>query len=135
MNDIIEKIKVLNFPQDQYVVIGSGIMSALGIRDAGDIDISVLPELHKKLCSDNTWKQDERYQKIFLTKVGIEINPELSWEDYPTTTEEAVRTATIIDGVPFLNLEELKKFKKALGREKDFKDIELINDYLKRAKS
>lgn len=135
MNNIIEKIKVLNFPLDQYVVIGSGIMSALGIRDARDIDISVLPELHKKLCNDSEWKQEERYQKIFLTKEGIEINPELSWEDYPTTTQEAVRTATIIDGIPFLNLDELKKFKRALGREKDFKDIELIDDYLKRNSS
>lgn len=55
--------------------------------------------------------------------------PQLDWEEYSTTTEEAIQTATIIDGIPFMNLNELCKFKEALGRDKDFKDIELIREY------
>lgn len=132
MKNILEEIKKLNFPTNQYVIVGSGIMSVLGIRESNDIDIAVLPELHKKLCADNTWKQEERYKKIFLVKESVEIIPELSWGDYLTTTREAIESATVIEGVPFLNLEELKKFKRALGREKDLKDIELIDDYLKK---
>lgn len=131
MKNIIEKIKVLNFPPDQYVVIGSGILVALEIRAAADIDMSVLPELHKKLRESGEWEEDIRYDgRIFLKKDDFEINPELSWEGYRTSTAEAIKSALIIDGVPFLNLEELKKFKKALGRDKDFADIRLIDDYL-----
>ena len=42
------------------------------------------------------------------------------------TTEEAVSSCLVVKGVNFMNLDELIKFKEALGREKDFKDIELI---------
>lgn len=130
--DIFSVLKELNFPLGQYVVVGSGTLAALGIREAADVDIAVLPELHAKLCKEDGWAQETKHGKVFLKKQDIDIIPELSWEMYPTTTEEAIRGAIIINGFPFLNLEELKKFKKALGREKDFKDIELIDAYLKK---
>jgi len=38
--------------------------------------------------------------------------------------------AVIIVGLPFLTLKELLAYKKAFGREKDLKDIKLINNYL-----
>lgn len=128
---ITEKIKKLNFPAKKYVVIGSGILDVLGIRTARDIDIAVLPELHLQLRKNGGWQEEERYGKIFLKHDNIEINPQLSWRDYPTTTEEAISSASIIDGIPFMNLKELKKFKKALGREKDIEDIILIDKHEK----
>lgn len=131
MKSIIEKIKDLNFPAEQYVVVGSGTLDALGMRKASDIDIAILPELHKKLCGNSDWEKEEKYGKIFLKKEGIDIIPSLDWSEYPTTTEEAIQSALIIEGVPFLNLQELKKFKNALGRDKDFEDIKLIDEYLR----
>lgn len=127
--NIIERIKELDFPIGQYVVIGSGILDALGIRTANDIDIAVMPKLFKTLHASGEWKEEERYGKIFLMRNGVDINPGLSWSDYPTTTEEAIASASIINGVPFMNLEELKKFKTALGREKDKADVTLIEAY------
>lgn len=129
--NIITKIKELNFPIGEYVVVGSGILDALNIRKANDIDIAVTPKLHEQLRKTGEFKEDIRYNTIFLLKDGLEIIPQLNWEKYDTTTEEAISSAKIIEGVPFMNLEELIKFKTALGREKDFKDIELIKKYLK----
>lgn len=132
--NIIQKIKELNFPSNQYLVVGSGILDILdilGIRSAVDIDISVTKDLHEELRKSGEWKEEEKYGKIFLKKGIFEINPELCWEKYKTTTEEAITSALIIEGIPFMNLNELIKFKHALGREKDIKDIELINIYLK----
>lgn len=128
--NIIQKVKELNFPQGKYVVIGSGILDVLGMRTAHDIDISVLPELYEQLLTSKTWEEEDRYGKIFLKKDNIEINPKLSWSGYSTSTQEAIKSATIVDGVPFMNLRELRKFKQALGREKDFADIALIEAYL-----
>lgn len=127
--NIIDKVKALNFPLGEYVVIGSGILEALNIRETNDLDISITPELHRKLRATGLWKEDERYKKIFLIQDGIEINPQLDWEEYNTTTEEAIKTATIVGGIPFMNLDELCKFKTALGRDKDFEDIKLIREY------
>lgn len=134
--NIITKIKELNFPIGEYVVVGSGILDALNIREANDIDIAVTNDLHQKLKETGEWKEYERYDliRVFLKKDVYEIIPQLNWDKYETTTEEAISSAKIIEGIPFMNLEELIKFKTALGREKDLKDIELIKKYLKNSK-
>ena len=113
------------------MIVGSGALDALGIRSANDIDIAITPELFKTLQASGEWEQEEQYGKLFLKQNGIDIIPQLSWKEYPTTTKEAIASALIIDGIPFMNLEELKKFKLALGREKDKADIVLIEKYQK----
>ncbi len=131
--DIIKKIKVLDFPLGEYVVIGSGILAVLGLRPARDIDIAVSPVLRDKLRSSGDWKEKIRWGKLFLSQKSVEIVTQLDWDKYPTKVEEAIVSATIIDGIPFLNLEETILFKKALGRKKDLKDISLIDQYLKKS--
>ena len=128
--DIFEKLKELNLPSGKYVVVSSGAFDALGIRPASDIDIAVTKDLHEELRKDGTWKETELYKKIFLQKDVFTIIPELNWEKYETTTEEAIASAMNINGFPFMNLEELLKFKKAMNREKDTKDIELLEKML-----
>ena len=129
---ITDKIKELNLPLGEYVVVGSGILEALHIRSSNDIDIAVTPFLHKKLRESGEWDEEERHGRIFLKKEKIDIIPQLDWEEYNTTTEEAIASSTVIDGIAFMNLDELCKFKTALGREKDFKDIERIKEYQKK---
>lgn len=130
--DIFKKLKELNFPLGEYVLVGSGPLAARGIRAASDLDIAVTPKLFKQLIVSKNYQEVEKYGKIFLEADNIDIIPQLDWEEYFTTTEEAIKTADIINGYPFLNIEETIKFKKALGREKDFKDIKLLEDYQKK---
>lgn len=127
--DIIKEVKKLNLPFGQYVVIGSGLLDALGLREADDIDIAVTKELLEKLRAEGGWKEETRYNKPFLLKENIEIIGRLNWDDYPTPVETAIETALVIEGVPFLSINETKKFKTALGRKKDFIDIELLDKY------
>ena len=131
---ILGRVKKLNFPTGEYVVIGGGILEALGIRNTHDVDIIVALKLFEKLRESKIYKEEIRWGKVFLIGDGVEIGAKLDWENYSTTIEEAIKTATIINGVPFLNLQETIKFKQAMGREKDFKDIELIEKYLKGSK-
>ena len=117
--NIVEQIKELNFPIGQYVIIGSEYAGRTRHPSGERYSIAVTPELFKTLRASGEWEEEERYGKIFLKRSGLDINPELSWSDYPTTTEKAIASALVIDGVSFMNLEELKRFKTALGREKD----------------
>ena len=128
--NIIAEVQKLDLPLGQYVVIGSGIMAQLGLRGANDVDIAVTPDLYAKLRASGEWEEEERYGKTFLKKEAVEINPRLDWESYSTTAEEAIASATIIDGVPFMNLNELVAFKRALGRVKDLIDIVIIEEHL-----
>ncbi len=128
--DVIAEVKKLDLPLGQFVVIGSGILAELGLRAANDVDIAVTSDLHATLRASGEWDEEERYGRIFLKKGGVEIIPRLDWESYSTTAEEAIASATIIDGIPFMNLHELLKFKRALGRAKDVPDIVMIEEYL-----
>lgn len=129
--NIFDKLKELNLPLGKYVVVSSGTLDALGIRQASDIDIAVTRDLHEELRKTKEWKEHELYGKIFLQKDIFTIIPKLDWEKYETTTEEAINSALVIEGIPFMNLEELLKFKIAMGREKDQKDIELLEKMIK----
>ena len=131
MISIFARVKKLNLPLGQYIVFSGGVLEAFGIRETRDVDVVVIPDLFKKLRESGLYKEEMRFGKLWLFSDNIDIGLKLDWENYSTTTEEAIKTAVIINGVPFLNLQEMIKFKKAMGREKDFKDIELIKEYLK----
>jgi hypothetical protein len=132
--NILNKLKELDLTPNEYVVVGAGILEALGIRDTGDIDIAVTKNLFNKLQQTGDYKEEEKYGRIVLKKEGVDVIPQLDWDKYKTTTEEAIASATVIEGFYFMNLDELCKFKTALGRDKDFKDIELIRNYQKENK-
>ncbi len=46
--NIIERTKKLNFPLGKYVVVGSGILEALGIRSANDIHCNSNTKIQRK---------------------------------------------------------------------------------------
>ncbi len=136
---IFERVKKLNFPIGEYIVVG-GAMEARGIRKAGDVDFIVTQKLFDSLlkqgwalkpCRPGDIGKEGTKRK--LTKGDITIISEYSWLDkYFAKTEDLIASADIIDGIPFVSLDELLKWKKASGREKDVKDIELIEGYLKK---
>ena len=51
--------------------------------------------------------------------------------EYEPNVQEIIETADMVEGIPFISLEQLKIFKEVYGREKDRKDVELIDKYLK----
>src|SRR3989344_669354 len=136
---IFERVKRLNFPIGKYVVAG-GAMEAHGIRKAKDVDLIVTKELFDDLlkqgwapkpCRPNDIGKDGTKRK--LRKDDVSIISEYSWLDkYFAKTEDLIASADIIQGIPFVSLDELLKWKKASRREKDLEDIELIEDYLKK---
>ncbi len=134
MTDIFSKLKELNFPDGEYVVVG-GAMEAHGIRKANDLDILVTPNLYKKLFKQG-WKQCKCDQcletsRLMLQKDHIDVVPNYMFGNYIGDTNKLIKEADIINGYPFIKLTEFIKFKKELGRIKDFEDIKLMKRYLK----
>lgn len=130
MINIFEAVRSLDLPDGEYVIVGSGILGALGLREINDVDLVVSPKILAEFAEKEGWQSCERWGKTFLEKDDYEMFSQLSWEEYPTTREEAIKTAKYINSVPFLNIEETIKFKKALGRKKDARDIELLEKCL-----
>jgi hypothetical protein len=132
---VFERVSELAFPIGQYVVVG-GSMEAHGIRKARDIDLVVSPGLFEDL-EQQGWvpyspKPDfmgETWGR--LEKGNVQVNSEISWAgEFFAETQDLIDNAEIIQGYPFAPLEVLAAWKKARGREKDIKDIELISNYL-----
>jgi hypothetical protein len=137
--EISNKVRKLGLPFGEYVVVG-GAMEAFGIRKANDLDIVVTEDLFKELMQRG-WKLcgcekcQAEWQKGSTDRIlkgdGVDILSEFSCGDlYHADTDDLIKNAAIIDGVPYVQLAELLKWKKASGREKDLKDIALIEEFL-----
>lgn len=132
--NIIEEVKKLNFPIGQYVIVGSGPMAVRGLRDAHDIDIVVTRELFET-CKANGWEPvpwtyPEKIGQIYLRKNYVELYLDVNCADFNPATEELIQRAEIIEGVPFIPLQDMIRFKRAYNREKHHRDIEITEKYL-----
>ncbi len=128
---LLKELDKLNLPKDKYAISSSGPMAIRKIREAKDIDIVV---------SDDLWQElSVKYEVKHLDKGDvIDINehvqalsnfkPDLNLDI--RSNNEQIQDAEEFDGYKFVRLEDVIRFKKVIGREKDFKDIDLINNYL-----
>lgn len=130
---VINRLAALDLPSDQYLAISGTSLAAHGIRATRDIDIVAKPKLFAKLKQRDGWKEITKFDDEKFLKAGdVDVAFRLHWEGYPTTLEQGIDSADIIAGMPFMNLEEVIKFKQAMGRDKDRKDIQLIKDFLQK---
>ncbi len=130
----IENIKQINFPDDQFAVVSSGSLAVRGIREANDIDIIVTPTLWKDLIKRYQVNINESGVETIALENDIEIlNPSQSifGNSKVIPLSEIIESADVFNGVKFINLDHLKAMKNELGREKDLRDIALIENYQK----
>ncbi len=133
MSNIISDVKKLNLPIGEYLVVGGSALAARNIRQYDDIDLIVTNKLYEKLKKDG-WEEKEKVINHFhLYKYNAEVAKNFSHiEGCKLITENVIKNADIIEGVPFMSLDDLIELKQAMGRDKDIKDIELIHEYQKR---
>ena len=125
--EVITKVKLLNLPKDSYVVFGSSPMAVAGIREANDIDLLVSPEVYANL-------REAGWQELYkgphdspLVHELFEVHDSWSFSPYNPTLKHLLGSATVVDGVPFASLEEVRKWKVASGGQKHLADIKLID--------
>lgn len=128
--EIISKVKSLNLPKASYVVFGSCPMAIAGIREANDIDLFVSPDAFARL-RDEGWQVRHKgsNDNPFVHDV-FEAHDNWDFSTYNPTLERLLGSATVVDGIPFAALEEVRKWKMASARPKDLADIKLINAHL-----
>jgi hypothetical protein len=133
--DIIVKIKELNLPADKYIVVGGASLAVRGIRETRDLDIVVAVEVFNQLASE--WELDKEFKQKWgrqrLVRGNIEIYHDLYFEKagISQSLNDLLLHADFIEGIAFQNLAHLMMCKQETAREKDLKDIELINRFLK----
>ena len=124
---LLEELKKLNLPKDKYIIFGSGPMAIRGIRDSEDIDVLVTKALFEELLIK--FPQDISNHPLGMMSIGdIEIGS--SWQGNKSMTNKIIGDAEFIQGFPFARLGRVIKWKKDMGREKDKRDLKLIEEYL-----
>lgn len=124
---LLEELDKLNLPADKYAITSSGPMAARGIREANDLDLVVTKELWRELSVK--YPTTEKAVCDTINVGNIEILGSFRIPGF-FSVEDQIARADIIDGHRFVNLDMIIAFKKGMAREKDRKDIELINEYL-----
>jgi len=135
-NSIFKKLDSLNLNPDEYIIMGSGIMYALGIRDMEEInDIDIL-------VSENEWEKVKNKGKLKYSKA--DDSPVISFMDdklciyikwIPSeyteyTFSKCSKRKQLIQGYPFQTIGDLLEWKIKMGREKDNKHVVAIEKYL-----
>ena len=128
-----DKVKALDLPLDQIIVIGSGILDQLEIRPAVDIDLAVSSDLMKKLSEESSdWiKKFDDNQRFYFIKDDGSTEVWDGWEfDGQVVSYDGLLDYVVeYDGVRFVNLEFLSRWKKWRSLEKDTQDVKLIDEW------
>lgn len=127
MSFVLEQVNALDLPRDEVIVIGSGILDALGLRTANDLDIVVSPSLFETLKSTGTYKVEERYGSEMLSDGNLEV-----WQDWKSdATFDVLKTSAYeVKGIAFASPEIFFKRKNERGLPKDLADVVLLEEYL-----
>lgn len=126
---IFQSVTDLHLPLGTFALFGSAPLGVRGLRECRDIDVIVTEELWNEQKNKGWETVTMPHGSIGLVKGEIEL-----WKNwYPGDWDvpKLIREAEMIAGLPFVRLEEVLKWKKLMNREKDLKDIEAINAFLK----
>lgn len=129
MTGIVQRVRQLNLPLDQVVVIGSGVLDTLNLRSAGDVDLVVTPAVFDTLKLNADWTIGEKNGEPIATINDAEAF--LSWgnNSVPNFTE-LYADSVVVDGVHFANPQFVIDWKRQRGSAKDLRDIALLERYL-----
>lgn len=126
----------LNLNPENCVIIGSGILQALGIRNSNDIDAVVKQDTYDSLKKSGKFTVEEYHVRETLEGGLFEIGTDWNVLGKKYCYDDLLKVSEIIDGVRYNKLEFLLKCKKSwvenkTSRPKDMKDIELIEEYFR----
>lgn len=128
------KLNELGLNSDNSIVIGSGILSTLNLRESKDIDVVVTEEKYKELSNNSRFKKKQNHDREVLTDDLFEIGT--SWTVVGKTWkfEDLLNHSTIINSVRYNTVEFLLDVKRhwiadGKARQKDIDDVKLMEQY------
>ena len=121
-----DRVKALALPLDEVIVIGSGLLDQLGLREARDIDLAVTPGLFDKLVATGNYQtgiiNGDRYCRNQIVEIWTGWHSDMPYEVLQKSVE-------MRDEVQFVSSAILVAKKRQRGSEKDLHDIALLEEY------
>ena len=121
--EIIDYLEKMNLPKDQFVILAGASLVMQGVKaTTHDIDIAVSESLEKQLLEQYPYELETVQNGKNTYFIDNVLNFSTNLFDVNKTVEDTYFVQTL-DSVILL--------KKKLGREKDLKDIALIESFIK----
>lgn len=120
-HEILSKLKQLSLMPEQYCVMTGAAMVLYGMKpQTQDIDLGCTEKQFEELQKRGYLSQEKKGNLCILIEDSIEI--------YRNWLPEKI---VYIEGIPLADIDCIRDFKQHLGREKDIKDLVLIDEFLK----
>ena len=130
MTSLFDRVKNLNLPNGDFAIFGSGPLIIRGLITASnDLDI---------VCRGNAWNEvkaigrQEYLSKYDVTVVSLcdgRLSFGKEWGIGKFDIDELIDSAEEIEGLPFVRLEHVARYKKISKRPKDLKHLEALEAY------
>lgn len=120
---IIKILKQYNFDSKEYIVISGAAMVLLGIKEStNDIDIAVTSNYSNYLLS--------KYECILeiINQYGVKVYFIDNIINFSTSYYS--ENKIFIDNIPVQSIQDIVNLKSKLNREKDKKDMKLIEEFI-----
>lgn len=120
--DILQKLRELDWPADEYWLVAGGAMVMYGLRpETHDLDLGCTTARADALAAAGVpfEEMSDGSGRWFSVSGDMEV-----FENWLMDRVE------LVDGVPVVSPKGLREMKRTLGREKDLKDIARIDAFL-----
>lgn len=127
---LFKQVRELNLPLGKYALFGSAPLGIRGMRECHDIDIITMEDVWEVYKYKEGWKVKkliENENVEYIRKDSIELYK--NWGPGEWDVEKLIRESEIIEGLPFVKLEQVLRWKKLNRRGKDLKDLEIIQKF------
>jgi hypothetical protein len=124
------KLATLQLPSKDFAIFGSAPMWLHGLKELGnDIDLVVRGE---------AWEKAKQLGEIIpapttgnvIKLFGGEIEIYDSWGPGEWDANELIDNALEVEGIKFVDLADVARWKEIYGREKDLQHLDIIKRYL-----
>jgi hypothetical protein len=127
---LFEKVKTLNLPVGDYAIFGSGPLIVRKIVPASnDLDIVCRGRAWEKVRKLGTIEKLAAYNVSVVSMCGGRLTFGTKWGIGEFNTDQLIDSAEEIDGLPFVRLEHVVRYKMICQRPKDLRHVEALEAY------
>jgi hypothetical protein len=125
--DPFDLVRSLDLPQGHYAIFGSGPLIVRGIVGAGnDLDLLSRGPAWTKARDAGTTVNLSEFDVEVVSLFDDVVTVGTRWAIGEFDTDELIDTAERIDGLPFVRLEHVVRYKRLARRPKDLEHLRLL---------
>lgn len=128
---LLLRLKKLGLPEKDFAVFGSGPLYVRGIKESlRDLDLIARGEAWEMATGMGVVSAAPSGCGMMVRLTGAPIDIFNKWTSSEWNVDQLIDGADIIDGLRYVNLREVLRWKKSAARGKDVEDITRIEAFL-----